>query len=63
MKKKVRYPEAESLSMESMRLEQRRVRKELAAFRKDLQEFKTIYPLMENIIETSVRITRTRKIG
>ena len=62
-KKNVRYPEAESLSMEAMRLEQRRVRRELAAFRKELQEFKTVYPLIENIIETSIKIIRTRKIG
>jgi len=63
MKKNVRYPEGESLSMEAMRLEQRRLKRELAAFRKELQELKTVYPLIENIIETSVRITRTRKIG
>ena len=62
-KKNVRYPEADSLSMEAMRLEQRRLRREVSTLRKDLQEFKTIYPLIENIIETSVRITRTRKIG
>ena len=62
-KKNVRYPEADSLSMEAMRLEQRRVRRELAAFRKELQEFKTFYPLMENIIETSIKIIRNRKIG
>ena len=62
-KKNVRYPEGESLSMEAMRLEQRRLKRELAAFRKELQELKTVYPLIENIIETSVRITRTRKIG
>ena len=62
-KSKVRYPEADSLSMEAIRLEQRRVRRELAAFRKDLQELKTFYPLMENIIETSIKIIRSRKIG
>ncbi|OGV32846.1 MAG: hypothetical protein A2020_08025 [Lentisphaerae bacterium GWF2_45_14] len=63
MKKKVRYPEAESLSIDAMRLEQRRVRRELAVFRKELQELKTVYPLIENIIETSIKIIRTRKIG
>ena len=62
-KKNARYPEADSLSIEAMRLEQRRVRRELAALRKDLQELKTVYPLIENIIETSIKIIRTRKIG
>ena len=62
-KKNVRYPEADSLSMEAMRLEQRRLRREVSMLRKDLQEFKTFYPLMENIIETSIKIIRNRKIG
>ena len=62
-KKNVRYPEAESLSMEAMRLEQRRLRREVSMLRKDLQELKTFYPLMENIIETSIKIIRSRKIG
>ena len=63
MKKKTRYPEADSLSMEAMRLEQRRLRREVSVLRKDLQEFKTVYPLIENIIEASIKIIRTRKIG
>ena len=63
MKKKVRYPEVESLSLDSMRLELRKFRKELSAVRKELQDIKTFYPLMENIIETSIKIIRNRRIG
>ena len=62
-KKNVRYSEADLLSMEAMRLEQRRVRRELSLLRKELQDFKTFYPLIENIIETSINIIRNRKIG
>ena len=62
-KKNVRYSEADLLSMEAMRLEQRRVRRELSLLRKELQDFKTFYPLIENIIETSIKIIRSRKIG
>ncbi len=63
MKKKVVYPEAESLSLDAVKLELKKVRRELSLFKKELQDFKVIYPLLENIIETSVRITRKRKIG
>jgi len=63
MKKKVVYPEVESISVETMRLELKKVRRDLSLFRKEIQDFKTVYPLLENIIETSVRITRKRKIG
>ena len=63
MRKKVRYPEAESLSLDVMKVELRKFRRELSTVRKELQEIKVIYPLIENIIETSVRITRKRKIG
>jgi len=63
MKKKVVYPEAESLSLDALKLELKKVRRELALFKKELQDFKTVFPLLENIIETSVRITRKRKIG
>ena len=63
MKKKVVYPEAESLSIDAMKLELKKVKREIAAFRKELQDIKTTYPLIENIIETSVRITRSRRIG
>lgn len=63
MKKKVVYPEAESLSLDTMRLELRKVRRELSAFRKELQDIKAFYPLMENIVEASVKIIRSRKIG
>ena len=63
MKKKVRYPEAESLSMEAMRLELETVKKKLSEFQYELERMSTVYPLIENIIETSIKIIRTRKIG
>ena len=63
MKKKVVYPEAESISLDSMRLELRKVRRELSLFRKELQEIKAFHPLMENIVEASVKILRNKKIG
>ena len=63
MKKKTVYPEAESLSMDAMKLELRRFRRELSLFRKELQEVKAFHPLMENIIEASIKIIRSRKIG
>ena len=63
MKKKVRYPEAESISLDVMKLELRKFRRELSTVRKELQEIKTFYPLMENIVEASIKIIRSRKIG
>jgi len=63
MKKKAVYPEAESLSMDAMKLELRKFRKELSAVKKELQNVKAFHPLMENIIETSIKIIRNRRIG
>lgn len=63
MKKKVRYPEAESFSLDAMKLELRKFRKELSTVRKELQDVKAFHPLMENIIEASVKIIRNRKIS
>ena len=62
-KKNVKYPEAESLSMEAMRLELETVKKKLSELQYELERMATVYPLIENIIETSIKIIRTRKIG
>jgi len=62
-KKNVRYPEADSLSMEAMRLELETVKKKLSELQYELERMATVYPLIENIIETSIKIIRTRKIG
>ena len=63
MKKKARYPEAESLSMEAMRLELETVKKKLSELQYELERMAVVYPLIENIIETSIKIIRSRKIG
>ena len=62
-KKNVRYPEADSLSMEAMKLELETVKKKLSELQYELERMVTVYPLIENIIETSIKIIRTRKIG
>ena len=62
-KKNVRYPEADSLSMEAMRLELETVKKKLSELQYELERMATVYPLIENIIETSIKIIRNRKIG
>lgn len=63
MKKNVVYPEAESISLDSMKVELRKVRKELSKMHKEVQELKAFQPLIENVVETSVKIIRNKKIG
>ena len=62
-KKNFRYPEAESLSMDAMKLELETVKKKLSELQYELERMATVYPLIENIIETSIKIIRNRKIG
>ena len=62
-KKNARYPEAESLSMDAMKCELETVKKKLSELQYELERMATVYPLIENIIETSIKIIRSRKIG
>jgi len=69
--KKKRYPQREEksctvkeiLNIEKMKLEHEEFRRELSEFRKELDYIQTLTPLIEKIIEASVKIIRNRPIG
>lgn len=58
-KKEVRYPEAESISLETMKIELTSLKQEFFIMRGEIKRFQnTVYPLVENIVETSIKIAR-----
>ena len=59
MKKEVKYPKADVISMERMKIEIEMLKQELFIVRGEVDRFQnTVYPLIENIIETSIRIAK-----
>ena len=59
MKKEVRYPEADVISMERMKIEIESLKQELFIVRGEVERFQnTVYPLIENIVETSIKIAK-----
>jgi len=58
-KKEVRYPEASSLSVDTLKIEVEMLKQELFIMRGEIKRFQnTVYPLVENVIETSIKIAR-----
>ena len=59
MKKKVVYPEAGNISMETMKIELESLKQEFFIMSGEIKRFQnTVYPLVENIVETSIKIAR-----
>ena len=58
-RKEVRYPEASSLSVDTLKIEVEMLKQELFIMRGEIKRFQnTVYPLVENVIETSIKIAR-----
>ena len=64
MKKEVRYPEADVISMERMKIEIESLKQELFIVRGEVERFQnTVYPLIENIVETSIKIAKGKSFA
>ena len=58
-KKEVRYPEARSISVDTLKIEVEMLKQELFIMRREIKRFQnTAYPLVESVIETSIKIAR-----
>ena len=51
------------VEMDCLRAEQEAFKKRFAEVQEKLDRFETVYPLLEKIIETSVKIIRNKPIG
>ena len=59
MKKEIRYPEASSVSVDTLKIEIEMLKQEIFIMRGEIKRFQnTAYPLVESVIETSIKIAR-----